>query len=513
MFFKIRLKVNVETVVPTLYLFSILAFYIVIKFHSQPLVLYPLLILSLFGIFYLNNYLNILVSRHFQALKPYDFSYKAFFVFSFISFVFFLIWYVAYIPGGFNFDSFLQYSQAISNDYDDWHPVWHTLIFFKIPLLLSNNNIASIVFFQIIIFSLAVGYLCAFIYELSSSRKIALAVFIYLILNPFTDVIVLYPWKDVSFALAGVICLAMVIACYYKKDYLDNNWFLLIFSVLLVSATLFRHNGILFTAPLALVLLMLIKFKTWLKMATLSVLIFIAVKVLLYGYLNVSSPGSRVTETVGLPLTIITNVTKTSPDKIDSETRDFMYSVSTKENIDKYYVCGDFNVLKSQGINSEAIENKGRLGVLKLTAKSFEISPLDAFEALIKLTDTVYGFHSDKLVPYVIENSYGVRLCEPNIFTKIVNGFSQVQSNVKFLWNRGMLLFAVVMVLFVNFKLNNLNSWKKLALAIPLMSYNFGTMLLLTGHDSRFFFITYLAVPVLIFVFFFKRKDDNTAYL
>ena len=35
-------------------------------------------------------------------------------------------------------------------------------------------------------------------------------------------------------------------------------------------------------------------------------------------------------------------------------------------------------------------------------------------------------------------------------------------------------------------------------MAVPLLAYDYGTMLLLTGPDSRFFFITFLVTPLLI---------------
>ena len=45
-----------------------------------------------------------------------------------------LIWISAYYPGSFSPDSIVQYGQALSGEYNDWHPVWHTIVFFTLPL-------------------------------------------------------------------------------------------------------------------------------------------------------------------------------------------------------------------------------------------------------------------------------------------------------------------------------------------------------------------------------------------
>ncbi len=44
---------------------------------------------------------------------------------------------------------------------------------------------------------------------------------------------------------------------------------------------------------------------------------------------------------------------------------------------------------------------------------------------------------------------------------------------------------------------------------IPILTYDFGTMLLLTGDDSRFFFITFLLVPLTVFLALYDREEKT----
>ena len=44
-------------------------------------------------------------------------------------------------------------------------------------------------------------------------------------------------------------------------------------------------------------------------------------------------------------------------------------------------------------------------------------------------------------------------------------------------------------------------------MALPLLIYDYGSMLLLSGPDYRFFWLTFLTAPVLII--FLLMKDDS----
>ena len=49
---------------------------------------------------------------------------------------------------------------------------------------------------------------------------------------------------------------------------------------------------------------------------------------------------------------------------------------------------------------------------------------------------------------------------------------------------------------------------KKAFAVIPLICYNFGTMLLLTGHDFRFFHLNFVIVIPLLYILFSAEKEN-----
>ena len=75
----------------------------------------------------------------------------------------------------------------------------------------------------------------------------------------------------------------------------------------------------------------------------------ITVKGPVYRILNVEEPDSRISESVGLPLTVIGNVMKENPVAMDEEMLDFAYSIAPYELWQKQYVCGNFNAIKFAG--------------------------------------------------------------------------------------------------------------------------------------------------------------------
>ena len=101
-----------------------------------------------------------------------------------IPFAILLLYYIAYYPGGFSYDSIDQYTQAIENHYNDWHPVIQTLFAFKLPLSLTGGWIGSIVLFQIICFSVVLGYAFNTIYKYTNLKYLVLSMsFVHLTLQ------------------------------------------------------------------------------------------------------------------------------------------------------------------------------------------------------------------------------------------------------------------------------------------------------------------------------------------
>ncbi len=424
-------------------------------------------------------------------------------IFCGINFLVLYIWFLAYYPGAFSPDSLSQYQQAISGSYNDWHPVWHTLLVFTLPLKITGQ-VSSIVLFQIIYFSIILGYMVLTIYEFGTF-KCACLVQAFILLNPYTGCIVMYPWKDVTFAITAVFAMTCIVKNYFTNgQWLEKKGRVLLLAVVLANATLFRHNAILFTGVLIVGLYSHMNRKKWLQLLLCFLAFLAMIKGPLYWVIDVEQPDKRKTETMGLPLTIIANVTKENPEVLDKQTAEFVYSMATQEQWVENYNCGDFNSIKWLGIDTTVVEETSFIQIIKMTFRCIKVSPKSSLQALFRLTDMVYALDGEiegDVLPEITVNEFGIDNKGNEKILSFVKLYKQLISESIFKYAFcyiGMTNLIMIAFIMAKSNLKKRSHWKRISLCIPIFTYNFGTMLLLTGPDSRFFYVSYLVCPLIV---------------
>lgn len=423
------------------------------------------------------------------------------------------IWFVAYFPGAFSSDSFNQYIQVINGKYNDWHPVLHTLISFTIPLKISNN-IWIIVVFQIIAFSLVMGY-SGMVLNKYLSGMTTFACVGYILLNPQTGAILMYPWKDVSFAIWG--CLAMTLSAdiFLSNKKQERQGVVLIFmGIILAVLTIVRHNGILFSIPLLFALLFCVGKRQRMQLVLIFLGVLFLVKVPLYNILDVESPKSRVVETMGLPLTVIGNVAKEAPEKMDEETASFVYSLASSEKWKEEYICGNYNSIKWKVDNAEVIEKTGRKKILEIMFHCFKKAPSESFRALFSLTDIVYAVDGEikgNIEPCIIQNELGITYSGNRFLADRISNCRLILNGciLKYINYIGVSIFIIVCTILGKMEWDSSWALKRILLCLPILAYDFGTMLLLSGPDLRFFYISYLVCPIVIIIMFHEKGAES----
>lgn len=425
-----------------------------------------------------------------------------------------LIYYLAYYPGSFSIDSIEQYSQAVSNQYNDWHPVIQTLFAFKLPLTVTGGWIGSIVLFQIICFSAILGYSFNTVLEYTNVKYIVISM-AFVLLNPQLGNMAIYPWKDVSFAMGTLLLLVYSLKVFLSKgEWIKKPLNTVLFIVVASLTTLFRHNALLFTVPLVVAILFYLSKKRGLVICLSIILLCMGIKYPLYSAIGVESPDKRQVETLGLPMTVIGAVVTYSPDSLDEETREFAYKVAPKEVWAERYKYGSYNFVKwDDGTNNDVIEEYGSQKVILMMLKSFNASKRVALISLIKLTEasfSVTGEYDNFVHSYIEKNEFGLSQSVNGRIAAICEGYSGfVKDFISYPFlHLGFLHLLLIIAVLSKCKLNKLNDWKKILFVVPVFAYNFGTSVLLTGVEdaSRFFFYTFLLMPVL-FIFTFNKEN------
>ncbi|GMO34695.1 MAG: hypothetical protein Ta2B_15110 [Termitinemataceae bacterium] len=120
-------------------------------------------------------------------------------IFSSACFLILFLSLLANFPGAKSPDTENQWRQVQTFSFNDWHPVIHTLFIWLVSRII--NHYAFVVFAQIAVFSFVVGYLLATLEKWGFSKKIILLTGCFIILNPYTQNIMMYAWKDLAFTI------------------------------------------------------------------------------------------------------------------------------------------------------------------------------------------------------------------------------------------------------------------------------------------------------------------------
>ena len=429
-------------------------------------------------------------------------------------FVFFLCL-MANWPGGFSPDSISQYGQAVSGSYDNWHPVLQTWLFFRLPLLILRSP-DGIVPLQLLWFSLAVTYLFCVLYANGCPEVFLACGWLYIAANPNTLFIMIFPWKDSALIIASTVMFAQLVQIYLTKGTWLKKWYnLASFSAFAFLTLEMRHNSVLLVIPVFVILICF--FKSVRKRILLSASTVFLAHLLLYGPVfslaHVQLPGNRTVETMGLPMTVLSDIYVQDREALSEDARAFMDSLAPQEAWGSYSL-GNFNSIKLSGnLDGSLIEKAGYERLLQYTVDAAMKRPDLAWKAFSLLTRTVWGAKSGdgwRLGPYIHDNPYGIDWHGNGLLQYVFNIYSALVSVfiTKYLFRYvGGVILVLLFLAVGNLGGGNLG---RVFLVLAPMAYNFGTMLLLTGPDFRFFQFNFvIAVPLIYLMLRRKEASDD----
>lgn len=431
-----------------------------------------------------------------------------------LTFSIFILYQRAYWPGAFSQDSFSQYEQAYSGSYNNWHPVLHTWLFFWLPLQLFHSP-SGIVSLQVLWFSLAVTYLFYVLYSNGCSRAFLVCGWLYIVANPNTLSIMMFPWKDSAMTIFSTVVFAQLVQIYITKGLWLKRWYNLVsFSIFAFLTLEMRHNAMLLMIPIFV--LMICCFKAVRKKVFISVFMVSCGHLLLYGpvfsFMHVQLPGNRVVETMGLPMTVLSDIYMQDREALNEDARSFMDSLATQE-VWGAYRLGDFNSVKFY-TDVSPIEEAGYKKLLEYTVDAAEERPDLAWRAFCLLTHLVWEVESGSGwgdSPFIVSNSHGIYYQGNETLRNMFSTYAALISShlTRYLFRYSGVIILLLLFLAVA-NIGNGNLCRVLFVLAPL-AYNFGTMLLLTGSDFRFFHFNFvIAVPLIYLMLRSKDTlDDN----
>ena len=408
-------------------------------------------------------------------------------------------------PGGVSYDAANQWWQAHSGEYNNWHPVFHTLLIRLCTLVIDRYPFVVLV--QCVAFAVAFAYLSVTLHQTGVPAWLVVVIHVFVHLTPLVRNTLMFVWKDNAMCIGTVILCAQTIRMLASHGQWLRKWpNAVCFGLVLAFTTLVRHNAILFTLPLAVIALC--SFAGVRRMAALSLAVMFAGMLLvrgpLYGSLDVIYPNNTAEEAVGLPMIVLGNAMQQQPDALDEEAKAFLLSLASEENWQQVYRLNDYNAIKFT-YPRELIADRNPMDILGMAAATAFRAPKLAFDAINSTTGLVWdvtgenkgvvavsnsGTLPEESIGHPLLNSIGTRLCA------VLDAPMQL---LPLRWLTQNIGVQQLLLLLATLAVMRRKGPAVLSLAFPTLIYNLATMLLLCGNDARFFqFAMAISLPSIL---------------
>lgn len=421
----------------------------------------------------------------------------------------YLIYFYMYYPCGISTDTVNQWEQAHSMQFNDHHPVFHTLLIRLVTRIVDSYPFVIVV--QIVLLAVGIAYLAVTLRAWGLSLTVVWVVVFILGYGVHTRAILFYAWKDTAMSLLILFLLPQMIEVFLSRgEWLKKPLHWIGLGALLAAITLVRHNAVLFTFPLIVLLVLTYGGvrKSSILAGVLCLLLILGVKGPVYHLLDVKSNPDTYSETIGLPMTILSSAYSRAPERMSEEAYQFMSSLAPQEEFAKKYIFGNYNSVKWDYITQDMISKAAPspMQVLSMTWDTIRTDTILAAMSVVELTDFVWEPLMDEVVYMGATQGEPMGNCRLTIIPELemlcyeltdllYNAFSgpiftQISAQI------GFLILVMLLAWYVSQKEHGLTG---LWLLLPILCYNFGTMLLLCGEDGRFFhFNCFVAYPIAI---------------
>ncbi len=430
-----------------------------------------------------------------------------------------LISYLPVIPGGGGVDTFGQWSFVINGNYVDWHPVFHTLMLLPFQRLFGCYWPAMAA--QMLAFAAAFAYLLT---TLHTWRVPAWPLIVIEALTMSSSIVLdgmMYFYKDNAMTIGVVLLSAWAVNCFFSRgEWLCKPLNTIAMGLMLACTTLFRHNAFAFTLPyLAMMLVGYAKqWKRLVMVGCVMALLMTGVRGPLNTKLNVFHPDNTLTESTGVPMTMMGNAYMLEREKLGDEVIAFLEDFAPREAWEECYELDMYNSIKWNGGAPDNIDSFSQ--VFRMLFQTIRQAPASAFQAFNGVTDLVWGVDGraearDSIPAFAIHDSHmkkayeTVRQSDAAGVCRLIRAKIAQASQFPVLSylteNIGVHLMALLLSALVAL-------WRKgigvLALAFPTLVYALATMLLLSGDDARIFqFIMVTSLPLALAMLYNPPKE------
>lgn len=443
-----------------------------------------------------------------------------FIVFAILTILVLVIAIIARYPGGVSFDVNAQYQQALTGEYNNWHPVLHTLFTFKIPQLFYKGYFGTIIFQTSIIFAI-IMYFCYFCRKNFLNFLPTLFVLLLIILNPtFLDYSII-PWKDILYSWAIVLStLYLILIITTNGKWLTSKSHKVLFIIATLGILCFRHNGI---VPFALIYstlaIALTDFRKFLSITGVSLLvIYFIITGPIFKALNFGESGG-ITEAMGTMMGQISQYYHNRTNEFSDEELQTLNNIEDLEVWREKYDPTNFNPIKMTHASEYNAKLEDNLtDVLAIWWTKSISNPKSFVDSYFNITSPIW--QSGREITMPLDNYDQEKLgYDKGRWKELSNNVERyVESYQQFVNNSALrfVFFDVgggLMLILLAFALVIVKTRKRIRYLIPfipLLANTFIMMIMITGQEVRFVYSQIIcALPLLIYAFSLPHIPDR----
>ena len=393
-------------------------------------------------------------------------------------------------------DTRSQWRQVLECNFDDWHPVMHTFSLYLLYKILRFHFL--VVLFFVALFSHACGWLFVTLRHFKYHKNWCVIVLVLICLSPVTLTLLRVLWKDTAFGISVLYISVFLVHLWHNGGKELRWWHWTAFGFLLFYASFVRHNGFFFTVPILVFIPFVVKKrKERRRLVLFSVLIFgclaIYVETRYYlkscGIIHQWAKVQSFSEAVGIPMCMMSRVMVYHPERMPRDAHNFMLTIFSQNEWKKYY-GGDFNSVKFSSLNSyNAFLKVKPKKFISMFVRTTIASPGCSLNALIHTTSlSIDPFWCNDISQYM----YVYGKTDNGFFTKIM---ILMPWGWLFLAPGFIILQLIVLGTYAFLK----HGYRVLLMITPFIAYTWGTSLLLSGWDHRYFWgILIGGIPIIL---------------
>ncbi len=416
-------------------------------------------------------------------------------------------------PASMEPDAMSQYRQAIKNKYSDWHPLFHTLIFFKIPTIIWQDYVSCAIF-QCLFIALVLLYFCVFCRKYFLSKNQTIALLLLIIANPIFLKMATRPLKDVPFSYCLMLATIFLIEIHITNgEWLKQKRNKILFGLVCFGIVFFRHNGIANFLLMIAALIVFYKnnrmFVIWFTTIFLAARFIVTVPI--YNMLDIGKNGG-VSEMLGIPLNQMSYIYNNGGIVFQDEL-EIMNKISNLENWKRFYKKNNFNNIKFKkgtpnNYDKEYVK-QNYSKILKIWLQIAYRNPSLACKSYLNVISPIWGI--TKRINFTRSKHIKIEYSGPHWIRKTMDNYVLIleKTHLKhFLLDVGEGLMLIILSLSLTIRKMRHN-YRALIPYILVLSNVAVIMCLITGCEKRFVYSSILcSYPLILYALYNKREES-----